>query len=612
MAETFTKTSITNGEATPVATKFAVSYIRVSTKAQTGEDKSGVERQVQDYIDWLRDHPQYKNLDGFEFRDLGISGRGKNSEIGALSLLIKAAEKGDIPRGTCVVIESWSRFTRSRARESTKLLNKILDSGLELAFVQSGGKPFDGTDDASWFQFLGASMGAASEWEEKRCRKIGNEEKKAKQLAEGDFSSFKPRKKGTKGNLYPSWIYVDENTGKIKAFDEEKKLIQRIFNMSETMGISKIAKILKQEGVKSPLNGKNKYLSKDAISTCILKNRAVIGEKTKRGVVCYPFPAIITPEQFERVQGAKENRRFNRTFTSPTDKTVNLFQGVIRCGHCGGRMDVITRKRIVGTKKWAKGGEKVEVEMSFLQCHNAKDLNCKATNTVPYKQIHNNIDNELEILNRIMLFRWEDYLTDEKHEEEVEIQKNKRLIALDEKNQLKAKLENFKKAESEYFAEGRAVPINLEKQQLEATEEYKQAETKYQRAILDLQNLQRKKSGKQAAKDIQDKVNLFLDKDRFIKEKRSEFNLFLKEIGFAVEVLIPEKVSKARKYESPIKFDIGLGMYDTKTNKYIGLDQRAEDAYVLGIDVKKVMKEQIAEKNRPILDGKTTVIIEKN
>ena len=69
--------------------------------------------------------------------------------------------------------------------------------------------------------------------------------------------------------------------------------------------------------------------------------------------------------------------------------------------------------------------------------------------------------------------------------------KNKRLKALDEKNQLKAKLENFKKAESEYFAEGRAVPINLEKQQLEATEEYKKAEIKYQRAILDLQNLQR-------------------------------------------------------------------------------------------------------------------------
>ena len=596
MAETFTRTSITNSKVTTVATKFSVSYIRVSTKAQTGEDKSGAERQEKDYLNWLESHPEYENLDGFEFKDLGVSGRGKNSEIGALSLLIKAAEKGEIPRGTCVVVESWSRLTRSRAREATKLLNKILDSGLELAFVQLGGNPFNGTDDASWFQFLGASLGAASEWEEKRRRKNGSEEKIAKQLAEGDFSSLKPRKKGTKGNLYPFWIYIDENTGKAKAYEKEKKLIQRIFNMSETMGITKIAKILKNEGIKSPLNGKNKYLSKDSISTCILKNRAVLGEKTKRGVVCYPFPPIITTEQFERVAAAKENRKLNRTFTGSTNKTVNLFQGVIRCGHCGGRMDVITRRRIVGTKKWAKGGEKVEVEMAFLQCHNAKaygDLNCKATNTVPYKQIHNDIDNELEILNRIKLFRWEDYLTDEKHEEEVEVQKNKRLIALDEKNQIKAVLENFKKAESEYFAEGRAVPINLEKQQLEATEEYKKAEIKYQRAILDLQNLQRKKSGKQAAKDIQNKVKSFLDKYRFIKEKRSEFNLFLKEIGLAVEVLIPEKVSKARKYESPIKFDVGIGMYDFITNEYKGLDTSSEDLVSLGVDVQQVKESEL-------------------
>ncbi len=195
MAETTTKTSITNSEVTPVATKFSVSYIRVSTKAQTTENKSGIERQEQDYLNWLESHPDYENLDGFEFRDLGVSGRGKNSEIGALSSLIKAAEKGEIPRGTCLVVENWSRLTRSRARGSTKLLNTILDSGLELAFVQLGGKPFNGTDDAQWFQFLGASLGASSEWEEKANRKNGSEEKIAKQFSEGDFSSFKPRKK---------------------------------------------------------------------------------------------------------------------------------------------------------------------------------------------------------------------------------------------------------------------------------------------------------------------------------------------------------------------------------------------------------------------------------
>ena len=51
-------------------------------------------------------------------------------------------------------------------------------------------------------------------------------------------------------------------------------------------------------------------------------------------------------------------------------------------------------------------------------------------------------------------------------------------------------------------------------------------------------------------------------------------------------------------------------MYDPKTNKYIGLDQRAEDAETLGMDVKEVIKDQIAEKNRPIKVGKTTVVLE--
>ena len=44
------KTSIKNSKAIPVATKISVSYVRESTKAQTKEDKSGIEKQEQDYL----------------------------------------------------------------------------------------------------------------------------------------------------------------------------------------------------------------------------------------------------------------------------------------------------------------------------------------------------------------------------------------------------------------------------------------------------------------------------------------------------------------------------------------------------------------------------------
>ena len=131
MVKTSIKTSITNSKAIPVATKFSVSYVRVSTKAQTKEDKSGIERQEQDYLNWLERNPNYRNLDGFEFRDLGVSGRGKNSKYGALSLLLKAAEKGQIPSGTCLVVESMSRLTREAPREALIKKEGIYPSNLD-------------------------------------------------------------------------------------------------------------------------------------------------------------------------------------------------------------------------------------------------------------------------------------------------------------------------------------------------------------------------------------------------------------------------------------------------------------------------------------------------
>ena len=606
MVKTSIKTSITNSKAIPVATKFSVSYVRVSTKAQTKEDKSGIERQEQDYLNWLERNPNYRNLDGFEFRDLGVSGRGKNSKYGALSLLLKAAEKGQIPSGTCLVVESMSRLTREAPREALKLINKIFDYDLSIAFYQWGGDVFDGGDSPVWFQIMGAITAASLEWKDKSDRKNGYEDKVARQFAKGDYSSFAYREKGTAPNLYPFWIYKDKITGEMKAFEEEKKLVQRIFNMAETKGVKKIAEILKKEGVLNPIKGKTKYLNAGSISRCILTQRSVLGEKTKRGVVCYPFPAIITPEQFERIAAAKETRRANRNFIPPTNKTVNLFQGVIRCSCCGGRMDVIRRTRIIGTKKWAKGGEKIEVEMSQIQCHEAKNnLNCKIINTVPYKQLHNNIDNELKILKAIGLFRWEDYLTDEKQEKQVEIQKEKRLTALNQRNAIQTQLENYKKAEIEYLMQGRALPIQLEELKNKASDEYLKADANYERAKLDLQNLKRKKTGKEAAKDIKARIKTFLDKDRLIEKKRADFNQFLKEIGVVVEVNIPKKKTRSRKYENEINFGVGIGMYEAETNKYIGLDQRADDAFVLGMDVKEVIKQQIAERNRPIKVGKS-------
>ena len=85
MVQTPSKPSITKSYDNKKAFKFSVSYIRVSTTKQTKEEKTGIVRQEREYQKWLDKHSEYKNLDGLEIRDLGVSGR-KNVKQGALVL----------------------------------------------------------------------------------------------------------------------------------------------------------------------------------------------------------------------------------------------------------------------------------------------------------------------------------------------------------------------------------------------------------------------------------------------------------------------------------------------------------------------------------------------
>ena len=91
-------------------------------------------REEEEYQKWLCQHPEYKNLDGVEFRDLGVSGRWKNSESGALS--IREAEKGNLPPNTYLVCSDMSRLTREQPYEGFTLLKRIWDLGHTFAFTE--------------------------------------------------------------------------------------------------------------------------------------------------------------------------------------------------------------------------------------------------------------------------------------------------------------------------------------------------------------------------------------------------------------------------------------------------------------------------------------------
>ena len=162
------KTSISEGEEIFIETKYSISYTRVSSKKQTEESKSGLDRQDAEYIQWLARNTSYRNLDGYVCRDAGVSGRGTNRTKGALSVLLKDAKLGKFPPKTCVVVENMNRLTRDAPREAYKLIIAMFDYGLTIAFTQWGGKVFEGAeDDPTWFQIMGAIMQASIDWKHK-------------------------------------------------------------------------------------------------------------------------------------------------------------------------------------------------------------------------------------------------------------------------------------------------------------------------------------------------------------------------------------------------------------------------------------------------------------
>ena len=165
---------------------------------------------------------------------------------------------------------------------------------------------------------------------------------------------------------------------------------------------------------------------------------------------------------------------------------------------------------------------------------------------------------------------------------------------LHERNKIEQQINNLKKANIQYLKSGRVVPIELEALQKKEQKKYDELDKKYKRAILDIQNLKRKKTGVQARKDIQKRVKSFIEKERFDSEKREEFNIWLKEMGLVIVSNIEITGSNPRKsINSNYYFDIGIGMFDFITVELRGLNQVEDSSFALGMDIEEVRKDQV-------------------
>ena len=578
-----------------VSILYCVSYVRVSTKMQTAESKTGLARQEKAFIIWLRNHLEYTEW-GQKFYDLGISGRGKNSTVGALSKFLEKARKGEFPPKTCLVVEETSRLTREAPMQALKLVIEIFELGHTIAFCEEGGRPCDGQGHADWSNIVHGIEVASREWVKKRDRKVGSLDEQNENLIKGDLSNFKPRTDYRRQVNFPFWLQLVEMEDRSKNYfveiPEKLELVRKCFKYGLTMGSPTIARKLRDEGYQG-VQKKNKPLTEGVIKEHILKNRQVLGEKEFRGEIHQNiFPCIIDPDEFYAVDAAMKKRTGNITNTArPSAKMRNLFQGGIFCATCGGRMSVHQRE----------DGKTI----GYLYCANASKKNlveCGKSTLVPYYIPHQKKDNELEILNCLQNFRWSTFFTDEKHELEVKTIKDKKRRLTEQKSKVSKKLNNLKLSRTRCWENNEPVDTELTTLINSTQKEYDKHYADYQLAGNDLQNLLRKLTGIEAEKDIQKVLKTFKEKDRFIPEKRKDFNRWFVDLGLAVvvnkDITEKDKSNMAffkGKHPDELEnytIEIGKGMYDFFTGKFKGLNQVEDASNAFGMDMKQVKEEE--------------------
>ena len=159
-----------------VAHKVAISYSRVSTGKQAGDDRSGEERQQRAIESWLSRHPEYR-LD----REVVVTVSG--AKAGRFEWFITGLEKGVLQRGTCLVVEMVSRFSREPIEDVLKTLIRLWDAGGAVAFCEHGGKVLTGFDQQTGdvHMVIGAIQRARGEWLERQARASAQPEKREAQ-----------------------------------------------------------------------------------------------------------------------------------------------------------------------------------------------------------------------------------------------------------------------------------------------------------------------------------------------------------------------------------------------------------------------------------------------
>lgn len=326
-----------------------------------------------------------------ELIDEGISAySGANRSPGSLLFKFEQeAEAGRYRNGHVLIFENLDRISRQGYEAVLPFLQKLTSQGVTIATVD-GNRVYPAYERVTMAAVIEAVVKAELSREEQEKKSDRLKAAQNKRVSEAQANAGKHLSQTA---TVPGWIDVSRTSKlnerplyKMTLNEKRVTLLREIFQLTiDGYGTPAIAKKLNERGepVWSHLGQRSNngwtvgYLTKIVLNRAVLgeyhpMNRPRSGKETSKGIVVLNhFPQAIDPVTFAKAQAARKGRKGTSGSWQITHN--NLFSGIAKCGHCGGRMKQEVTVRKGANRRGGRSGEvyRAKQDISYLKCHNA-------------------------------------------------------------------------------------------------------------------------------------------------------------------------------------------------------------------------------------------------
>lgn len=334
----------------------AYSYLRFSTPEQMAGDS--FRRQTELAQRYAKENGLVLD-EALTYRDLGVSAyHGANAKSGKLSEFLEAVQKGVVPVGSFLLVESLDRISRQNPYDALGVLQSIVNGGVTLVTLMGTPKLYSAetvrTNPMALMEFLLIAVRAHEESTTKQRR--------AKEAWKSALSRVS-RGESRGASAGPAWLRPSIDGKAWEPIQERVEVVRRIFKLArEGVGKDSIAKRLNAESVPT-FDSKAKHWWGSYVYR-ILNNRAVVGEHIPHERVEDPttgqrkrvagklmvgyYPQVIPKRLWTEVQAMQNtNPRRGRHASAPI---ANILGGLARCPGCGGAMTRVNKGS--GPRSW--------------------------------------------------------------------------------------------------------------------------------------------------------------------------------------------------------------------------------------------------------------------